>query len=111
MTPLDWPLLGTDLPMATINDDPFTLTALIFDAQVQLPIHLAAAAEQITAYGTHTQARGCLGSGNAQNPGSDHSHQRQHDPHPVGTLRGGTQGLASKVTGGTGASRELAPGV
>jgi hypothetical protein len=40
--------------MATINDDPFTLTALIFDAQVQLPIHLAAAAKQITAYGTHT---------------------------------------------------------
>jgi hypothetical protein len=54
MTPLNWTLLGTDLPMATINDDPFTLTALIFDAQVQLPIHLAAAAEQITAHGTHT---------------------------------------------------------
>jgi hypothetical protein len=54
MTALNWTLLGTDLPMATINDDPFTLTALIFDAQVQLPIHLAAAAEQITAYGTHT---------------------------------------------------------
>lgn len=70
--------------MATINDDPFTLTALIFDAQVQLPINLAAAAEQITAYGTHTKARGCLGSGNAQYPGSNHSHQRQHDSHPAG---------------------------
>jgi hypothetical protein len=54
MTPLDRTLLGTDLPMATINHDPFTLAALIFDAQVQLPLHLAAAAEQISANRSHT---------------------------------------------------------
>jgi hypothetical protein len=54
MTTLDRTLLRTDPSMAAIDDDPFALAALIFDAQVQLPIHLATAAEQITANGTHT---------------------------------------------------------
>jgi hypothetical protein len=111
MTPLDRTLLGTDRSMAAIDDDPFTLTALIFDAQAQLPIHLATAAEQITANGTHADARGCLDGGDAQNECSYHSHQRQHDPQPPGSRRGAAQGWASGVAGGTGSSWDLAPGV
>jgi len=111
MTPLDRTKPGTDFSMATINDDPFTLTALIFDAQVQLPIHQIAAAEQITANWTHTEARCCLGRGDAHYPGSDDNQTGNHDSQQLGSLLGGAQGLASKVAGGTGASRELAPGV
>jgi hypothetical protein len=91
MTPLDRTLLGTDPSMAAIDDDPFALAALIFDAQVQLPIHLATAAEQITANWTHTEARVCLGGGGGQHPGSDNSHQRQHDPYSLGKRRGAAQ--------------------
>lgn len=73
--PCDRPLRRADLPIATIENDPLPLAALILESQSQLPVVSCAAGDLISAYGPDAETGRCQGGTTAP---EHHESQQEH---------------------------------